>query len=244
MKQNKLKSSIRKFTPQKKRAVAEVISSLLLVVITVAGAFLIASFLGESFVASSMSLVTSADTSTNTIKLRAFDTRDGDDLMNPYPYNIDNRDPFVDPIDGYLCRDSILSGCTNLANRSPANGGTAYVVIQIENRGINPIWLSDVYLDGVGHIWDSTTAGATINGFVNPGTGEVPRDGMFSIISDDITDTTQNIDSQIAEGKTVNLVIKLDRDNPDIPLSKTIRVQLNIGANQLQEFLIESGGAQ
>jgi len=80
MKQNKLKSSIRKFTPQKKRAVAEVISSLLLVVITVAGAFLVASFLGESFVASSMSLVTSTDTTAKSIKLRAFDTRDGIDF--------------------------------------------------------------------------------------------------------------------------------------------------------------------
>jgi len=245
MKQNKLKSSIRKFTPQKKRAVAEVISSLLLVVITVAGAFLIASFLGESFVASSMSVVSSADTSTNTIKLRAFDTRDGNDLMNPL-YNIVNRDSFLDPIDGYLCRDGVLSGCAPLANKSPANFGTAYVVIQIENRGINPIWLSDVYLDNVGHTWDSTTGGVTLNGSVNPdlGTGAVPHDGMFSILPADITVTTQNIDSQITEGKTVNLVIKLDRDNPDIPLSKTIRVQLNIGANQLQEFLIESGGAQ
>ena len=252
MKQNKLKSSIRKFTPQKKRAVAEVISSLLLVVITVAGAFLIASFLGESFVASSMSLVSSTDTSTNTIQLRAFDTRDGEKLMNPL-YQIDNQDYILDPIDGYLCRDGDLSligepftVCTSNANKSPANGGTSYVVIQIENRGINPIWLSDVYLDNVGHTWDSTTGGVTLNGSVNPdlGTGAVPRDGMFSILPADITDITQNIDSQITEGSTVNLVVKLDMVNPDIPLSKTIRVQLNIGANQLQEFLIESGGAQ
>jgi len=247
MKQNKLKSSIRKFTPQKKRAVAEVISSLLLVVITVAGAILIASFLGESFVSSSMALVSSSDTTIKSIQLRAFDTRDGIDLFG-YPF-LDNSVA----TDGYLCRDAVLSlianplsVCTSNANKSPANGGTSYVVIQIENRDINPIWVSDVYLDGVGHTWDATTAGVDLDGSVNPdlGTGEVPRDGMFSILPADIADTTQNQDNQVRGGQTVNLVVKLDSVNPDIPLSKTIRVQLNTGANQLQEFLIESGGAQ
>jgi hypothetical protein len=51
-------------------------------------------------------------------------------------------------------------------------------------------------------------------------------------------------ENQIQSGQRVNLLIKLDTDNPDIPLSKTIRAQFNIGANQLSEFLIESGGAQ
>jgi len=54
----------------------------------------------------------------------------------------------------------------------------------------------------------------------------------------------QNPDNQIESGQTVNLLIKLDTTNPNIPLSKTIRAQFNIGSNQLSEFLIESGGAQ
>jgi len=77
------------------------------------------------------------------------------------------------------------------------------------------------------------------------GTGDVPHDGMFSILpADGVLPAFQNMDNQITEGSTVNVVVKLDMVNPDIPLSKTIRVQLNIGANTLQEFLIESGGAQ
>jgi len=250
MKQNKLKSSIRKFTPHKKRAVAEVISSLLLVVITVAGAVILMTFLDETFVAGSLAVSSGTDSSLKIVELRAFDTRDGEDLMNPL-YQIDNQEYFLDPIDGYLCRDGVLSNnvnpltvCNPNPNQSPDTGGTAYVVIQIQNRGLNPIWLSDVYFDNVGHVWDSTTRGVQIDGSLNPGTGEVPRDGMFSILPADITDTTQNIDNQIKEGQTVNVVVKLDMDNPDIPLSKTIRVQLNIGTNVLQEFLIESGGAQ
>jgi len=248
MKQNKLKSSIRKFTPQKKRAVAEVISSLLLVVITVAGAILVASFLGESFISSSMALVSGSDTTTKSIQLIAFDTRDGSDLFG-YP-TLDNIvDPVATPLllDGFLCRDGVDSGCAPLANKSPAAFGTQYVVIQIQNRDINPIWLDNVILDNVSHTWDITTQGVQLNGSVNPdaGTGDVPHDGMFSILpADDVLPAFQNMNNQITEGQTVNLVIKLDMDNPDIPLSKTIRVQLNIGANTLQEFLIESGGAQ
>jgi len=250
MKQNKLKSSIRKFNPQKRRAVAEVISSLLLVVITVAGAVILVTFLDESFVAGSMAITSGTSSSLKTVKLMAFDTRDGEKLMNPL-YKIDNQEYFLDPIDGHLCRNSVLSimansttVCNSEPNKSPANGGTAYVVIQIQNRGLNPIWLSDVYFDNVRHVWDSSTGGVTLDGSINPGTGEVPRDGMFSILPHDITDLTQRIDNQITEGETVNVVVKLDSINPDIPLSKTIRVQLNIGTNVLQEFLIESGGAQ
>jgi len=238
MKQNKLKSSIRKFTPQKKRAVAEVISSLLLVVITVAGAFLVASFLGESFVASSMSLVTSTDTTAKSIQLRAFDTRDGIDLFGYTDLN--------NFYDGYLCRDGTGSGCSpTVPDKTPSAFGTEYVVIQIQNRDINPVWLTEVYLDGVGHTWDATTAGATLDGSADPSSAPspVPHDGSFSILPADGT-LIQNVDNQITEGQTVNLVVKLDIINDDIPLSKTIRVQLNIGANTLQEFLIESGGAQ
>jgi len=250
MKQNKLKSSIRKFTPQKRRAVAEVISSLLLVVITVVGAVILITFLDDAFVAGSLAVSSGTDSSLKTVKLIAFDTRDGEGLMNPL-YQIDNQDPFLDPIDGYLCRDGVLSLIANLTtvcnsnpNQSPANGGTAYVVIQIQNRGLNPIWLKDVYFDNVRHVWDSATAGVQINGSVDPDadTGEVPHDGTFSILP--VNSETQQIDNQIKEGQTVNVVVKLDIDNPDIPLSKTIRVQLNIGTNTLQEFLIESGGAQ
>ena len=157
MKQNNLKSCIRKFTPQKRRAVAEVISSLLLVVITVVGAVILTTFLDESFVSGGLAAAGS-DNSLKAVKVIAYDTRDNDELMDA-TFNLDHGD------------------------------------------------------------------------------------GMFSILPLD-SGGIQNQDNQINGGQTVNLVVKLDSDNPDIPLSKTIRVQLNIGTNTLQEFLIESGGAQ
>ena len=245
MKQNKLKSSIRKFTPQKRRAVAEVISSLLLVVITVAGAVILMTFLDESFISGSLAVSSGTDSSLKMVKLRAFDTRDGADL-----FGYTTLDNIVDPVatplllDGFLCRDGFDSGCAPLANKSPDNFGTQYVVIQIQTRGLNPIWLSDVYFDNVGHVWDSTTGGVPLDGSFDPSLApsSVPHDGMFSILP--VNSDIQQIDNQIKEGQAVNVVVKLDSINPDIPLSKTIRVQLNIGTSVLQEFLIESGGAQ
>jgi len=237
MKQNNLKSCIRKFTPQKRRAVAEVISSLLLVVITVVGAVILTTFLDESFVSGGLAAAGS-DNTLKAVKLIAYDTRDNIELMDP-TFSLDNGDGGTDQ---YLCRDGVLSLCAPIANASPANGGTEYVVIQIENKSLNSIFLRNIYLDNVGHVWDSTTSGNLINGFENPGAGAVPRDGMFSILP--VNSDFQNQDNQINGGQTVNLVVKLDSDNPDIPLSKTIRVQLNIGTNTLQEFLIESGGAK
>jgi len=248
MKKNNLKSSIRKFTPQKKRAVAEVISSLLLVVITVVGAVILTTFLDESFVAGGLSVTAGTDSSLKTIKLTAFDTRDGIELLG-YA-GINNDDALPSPTDQYLCRNGILSGilsvvCFTTPDTDPINGGTGFMVIQIENRGLNPIFLKDVYLDNVGHVWDVTTSGVDLyDGAGAPGAGEIPRDGMFSILPEDTNDLTQYQNNKIPGGQTVNLVVKLDSVNPDIPLSKTIRVQLNIGTNTLQEFLIESGGAQ
>jgi len=237
MKQNNLKSCIRKFTPQKRRAVAEVISSLLLVVITVVGAVILTTFLDESFVSGGLA-ASGGDNSLKTVKLIAYDTRDNTGLMDG-SFKLDNGDPTTDQ---YLCRDGDLSGCASNLNASPLNGGTEYVVIQLENKSLKSIFLRNVYLDNVGHAWDSTTSDHPIDGSADPGGGDVPRDGMFSIIP--VGDTAQSKDNQIMGGQTVNLIVKLDRDNPDIPLSKTIRVQLNIGTNTLSEFLIESGGAR
>jgi len=155
MKKNNLKSSIRKFTPQKKRAVAEVISSLLLVVITVVGAVILTTFLDESFVAGGLSVTAGTDSSLKTIKLTAFDTRDGIELLG-YA-GINNDDLF--PIDHHLCRDASLAiGCFTTANTDPINGGTGFMVIQIENRGINPIFNCTlmVLLSGISGLTESS----------------------------------------------------------------------------------------
>ncbi len=242
MKQNNLKSCIRKFTPQKRRAVAEVISSLLLVAITVAGAIILTTFLNDSFIQGGLA-ASGSDNTLKTIKLLKYDSRDGGNLMGFQDLNNTIQDDKPQ-----LCRFS----CFDFPNANPVgSGGSEFLVIQVENRSVNPIFLHDVWLGNVTHSWDRFSAGADLQmGDASSVTnGGFPADGTFSILPVDTSEQCpdpqkQCSDNQIQSGQSVNLLIKLDRTNPDIPVSKTIRAQFNIGANQLSEFLIESGGAQ
>jgi len=234
MTQKNLKSTIRTIGLRKRNAVAEVISSLLLVAITVAGAVILTGFLDESFVEGSMAVSSSTDTTIKSIKLRAFDTRDGPGLMG---YN--NLDNLTDLL---LCGDGPV--CIANPNNSPATGGTEFLVVQFENTGFNPIYLKSVYLENIVYFWDENTSGVDLNaGSATSAGGAYPRAGMYSILSDDQS-LPQYPNDQVPSGQTVNLLVKLSPTHPDIELSKPIRVQLNIGANSLSEFLIETGGAQ
>jgi flagellin-like protein len=226
MNKNNLKSCIRKTTCKKNRAVAEVISSLLLVAITVVGAVLLTTFLDESFVSGGLAVSSATDSAIKGIKLTAYDTRDGSDLMDYV--DLDNSVT----TDQKLCRAT----CSGFPNSLPAAGGTEFMVIQFENRSVNSIFMEDVILNGVKYDWDPNTNGNTLD-------TTYPGDGKFSILHDDDGTTIQQ-PIEIQSGQKVNLVIKLDSDNPDIQLSKTIQAKINIGASSLSEFLIESGGAQ
>jgi flagellin-like protein len=237
MKQNNLKSCIRKFTPQKKRAVAEVISSLLLVAITVVGAVILTTFLDESFISAGLS-ASSSDSTIKTITIIKYDSRDGGNLLGYQ--NLNN----TSPVDQKLCRAS----CSSNPNANPIIpfNGTEFLVIQVENQSVNPIFLYNVWLGNATHSWDPFAAGADLQ-MIDASSvtnGGFPGDGKFSILSTDTTNLKQRDDNQINNGERVNIIIKLDASNPDIQLSKTIRTQFNIGANQLSESLIESGGAQ
>jgi len=229
--------------------VAEVSSSLLLVAITVAGAIILTVFLNDSFIQGGLA-ASGSDSTLKTIKLVKYDSRDGGNLLGLTGLN--NTSPVTNPTDYKLCREA----CT--PNTNPRNLGTEFIVIQIENRSVNPIFLHNVWLGNATHSWDSGTANLPLNPAAgNPLGGDYPVDGQFSIFpttcdtvmfplcdNTDPTEFIQNGDKEIQSGQTVNLLIKLDNNNPNLELSKTIRAQFNIGANQLSEFLIESGGAQ
>jgi FlaG/FlaF family flagellin (archaellin) len=232
MEPNNLKTSIRKSFPKKRRAGAEVIASLLLVAITVVGAVILTTFLDESFIAGGVA-ASGSDETIKTIKLLKYDSRDGGDLLTLSDLN----NTSIAPSDGSLCRVSCNS------NQLPKDGGTDFLIIQIENQSLNPIFLDAILLDNVTHSWDGSTADVIFEPLI---TVNLPGDGKFSILPTDVDIgiTKQNIDNQIPSGGEVNLLIKLDVENPDIPLGKTLRAQFNIGDAHLSEFLIESGGAQ
>lgn len=231
MTRNNTKISFEKLSMRKRRGVAEVISTLLLVVITVVGAVILTSFIDESFVSGSQAVVSGTDTTIKTIRLLAYDTRNGEALMEP-EYFLNNTNTVIAD---KLCRQSCL------ADTAPSNGGSNFLIFQIENRSIRSIFINNVILGGISHTWDKDTSNTSLDfGAPDSSLGNYPSDGQFSVLSTDPLDLIQG-DNEIAGGQTVNLLLKLDTTNNDIELSKTMRVQVNIGDMSLANFLIETG---
>ncbi|HEY4681594.1 MAG TPA: hypothetical protein VIH04_10095 [Nitrosarchaeum sp.] len=225
--------SEKKFTLCKRRGVADIISTMLLMGLTVTGATTLTYFVNDSFVSGNLATASSLNTATKSVQLLAYDTRDSTTLLQLS--NLDNK------LDQKLCGVS----CTGvgLSDKIPANGGSEFIMIKIKNNGINSVFLENVRLNNVVHTWDSQTSGAPLNTVQDLSSGgNYPHDGKFSILS--ISSTIQSINNEIQSGKTVNLLIKLGSDDPDISLSKGIRVLLNIGDVHPVEFLIESGNAR
>ncbi len=216
----------------KRRGVADIISTMLLMGLTVTGATTLTYFVNDSFVTGNLSTVSSLNTATKSVQLLAYDTRDSTTLLQLS--NLDNE------LDQKLCGVS----CTvDFSEKIPSNGGSEFIMIKIKNTGINSIFLENIQLNNVLHTWDSQTSGATLNTLQDLSSGgNYPNDGKFSILS--ISSIVQSVNNEIQSGKTVNLLIKLGPGDQDISLNKGIRVLLNIGSIDPVEFLIESGNAR
>jgi len=216
---------------RRRRGVAEIIGTMMLMAITVVGASVLSYFVNDSFVSGSLG-TSSLDTLENHVVLRAYDTRDATNLLN---IGVDNF------YNGTLCGKSCNANPDNLPNANIVISGTEFFVIQITNNNINSIFLSSIQLNYVKHTWDSQTADDPLDLSANLDSGgSYPHNGKFSILptSSPLIQFTTN---EVKGGQTVNLLIKLDRTIPNISLNKVMKVLLNIGANQPIEFLIESG---
>jgi hypothetical protein len=218
----------------KRRGVADIISTMLLMGITVTGASTLTYFVNDSFVSGNLATASSLNTATKSIQLLGYDTRDSTTLLQLS--NLDNEFG-----DHKLCAVS----CTGvgLSGKIPSNGGSEFVMIKIKNNSINSIFLQNIQLNNVIHEWDSQTSDTTLNTVQNLSSGgSYPLDGEFSILPD--SSIIQSANNEIQSGKTVNLLIKLGPDDQDILLNKGIRVFLNVGGMHPVEFLIESGNAR
>ena len=219
------------FQLKKRRGITDIISTMMLMAVTVTGASTLTYFVNDAFLSGNLGTTSTLDSSSLNILLLAYDARDSSGLLTIT--NVDNK------YDSILCRSS----CSGNSNDIPANDGTEFIVFQIQNNNLNPIFLEHISINGVRFSWDIATSGVTLDATVPLTNGKYPADGMFSIlpISGPII---QNENSQIQSGQKVNILVKLDSINPDIPLNKGLRLLLNSGNIQPIEFLIESGGAQ
>ncbi|MHA7734903.1 hypothetical protein [Nitrosopumilus sp. S6] len=220
---------------KRRRGVTDVISTMLLMAVTVTGATTLTYFVNDGFVSGNLGSVTTLDSSSLNLLLLAYDTRDSSSLLTMADVDNENN------VNAFLCGVS----CSGFPNSIPESSGTEFIVLQIQNNGLDPIFLEDVSINGVVHPWDPATSGIQLDASQNDLVGgKYPADGTFSIIPISQNPLTQNENIQIQNGQIVNLLIKLGPDNSDILLNKGIHILLDAGTIHPVEFLIESGDAR
>jgi len=244
MKSNPIKSS----EPKKhsrlrsRRGVTEIISTMMLMAVTVTGASTLTYFMNDAFVSGNLGTVSTLDSSSLNLLLLAYDTRDSSTLLKLIDVDNDITNGIA-PVTG----EPVLCGfsCAGTVDAIPESGGTEFIILQIQNNGLNPIFLEDVGINNVIHTWDSSTAGVELDASTNDLVGgKYPSDGTFSILPIGGSPIIQNSNIEIANGQAVNILIKLGLGDSDILLSKGINISFDVGNPQLVEFLIDSGDAR
>lgn len=214
----------------KRRGLSEIIATLLLLVITIAGSVFLAFIVqGGGFSATASNPLMSAYPAYS-IKLMGYDTRDATDLLEIS--SLDNK------FDKKICTVS----CQSSANNIPVsvNPGTEFIVLQIKNVSPNPVFIKSIQINGIMHLWDEQTGGKSFDANTNDSSGKYPLNGKFSILP--MPNLTQKSDNKLSEDEEVRLVVKLSKDIiSDISLSKPIQVLINFGSTRATEFVIISG---
>src|SRR3989338_10790530 len=194
---------------QSKRAVSDIIVSLLLVAMTVVVGIIMFGIVKDSGIAESVtSEVSQPLTFEGGIKINAYDARDGSDLSGIT--DIDNT-----------CDDpcKLTSG--------------EHIVLKITNNSPNSIFLNDVIVNEVSHIFDTTSPS------LPPATG-----GEFGIIPGTNNEgTTLQSSPEIQGGKSVRTVVTLGSIS-DISLNDAIRIKIDATGFDLQNFIITAGHAR
>ena len=215
----------------KRRGITDIIGTMMLMSVTVAGATTLTYFVNDAFVSGNLAAASTLDSSTKSLQLLAYDARDSSSLLTIS--NLDNQ------FDGQLC-GATCSG----TNQLPSNGGSEYILLKIKNNSFESVFLDNVQLNNVEHKWDIDTSGilldVSVPDLVDADGRNYPADGKFSILSD-VVNPTQFESNEIPSGKVATLLVKLGPNDTDLLLSKGIRVFLHIGTLHPSEFLIESG---
>lgn len=227
----------------KRRAVSEVISTILLLGITVAGAAMVSLYIQDSDISDVTAMsptIGSSGTSASSIKLVGYDTRDtrtGEGLSGIV--TLENL--FVAP--GQLC----TGGCDAplVVNKIPILGGTEFITLQIKNRGLESVTVQSITINSISHPWDPLQNGVCLHVSVG---GTYPADGKFSVVYDDDTcvdsKSRQRNTNILLSNEEFLLVIKLSSSipgTPDLDLNTPLRIKINTDKFDLQNHLIVVG---
>lgn len=218
-----------KLADMKKRGVSDIIATLLLMGITVAGAVLISTFFSNSGLLQTQSDASSQSAS---IKITGYDTRDGGNLSG-----ITNFNNTLDA-SPRLCTIS----CNVSPDDIPSSDGTEFIILTVRNTGSKQILIQSVEINNIDHSWDTNTGDKILTLATPP--PSYPVAGKFSIIQ--VTGTPkQSSVNQLNSNDEVRLVIKLSAAiNPDIGLGEPIKVRIYTDKIDSPAITITSGGVR
>ena len=217
----------------KKRGVAVVISTLLILAITATGAVLVSNMIDVSTI-TTVSQMPKSNIAANSLKLTSYDTRDAATL-SVIPV-LNNK------FDNELCTDRCKAFSDNIPT-SILGDGTDFIVIQVRNKSVDQFAIQSVQINGILHNWDGKTSGITFDASTDDSSGKYPLAGKFSIIpSSNSIPLTQHTSKNLNSDEEVRLIIKLSGEiQPDIGLGSPIEVLINFGSNQAAEYHILTG---
>lgn len=244
----------RNYCFRKRRAVTELVGTLMILVVTVAGAVILSNLLSDKFLALDQNPV--QETRLSSIRLTSYDARDSVELTNvPNLSNTFNQLLCVsDDIDNdpSKCQVAIPNNLpSDTVNPVVTNQGTEFIVLQIRNMNLDSVFIQNVLINNVAHTWDQSTSNQILDLTVNdltipPGPRKYPLAGTFSIIpSSNDSPLIQQATNEIPGDGEVRLVIKLSNQIPqDIGMWDSMRILVNFGGPQPAEFIILSGDAK
>ena len=222
---------------KKRRAVSQIIGTMLILAITVAGAVFLSNLMSNEFFAVDQHPV--AEARIDSIRLTSYDTRDSVELTNVPDLN--------NTFNQMLCTNGDSDQCTiGNADNLPSNDGTEFIVLQIRNMNLNSVFIHNILINNVGHTWDDLAVGNLVLTNDLGSGGNYPRAGTFSIIPvENDAPIKQLATNEIPGDGEVRLVIKLSDEIPqDIGMWSSLRVLVNFGGSQPAEFIILSGDAK
>jgi len=223
-----------KLSFRKRRAVSEIIGTMMILVITVVGAVFISNAM-QGFIFPSGSGESATEVRPESVSLFGFDTRDSTNLSG------------VTGLDNKLNQFLNTSGATEV-NKIPSQNGTEFIVLHLRNLSTNSIFLNDVLIKNEAHSWDTDAATQVLDPtFTGATTGQFPADGKFSIIPmyNGTGPLTQKATNEIVGDGEVRVIVKLsDNIAQDIEMWDSLRIMVNYGGKQPAEFIVLSGDAK
>jgi flagellin-like protein len=220
---------------RKRRAVSEIIGTMMILVITVVGAVFISNAM-QGFIFPYDSGESATEVRPESVSLFGYDTRDSTNLSD------------VTGLDNNFNQLLLTNGATEV-NKIPSQNGTEFIVLHLRNLSTNSIFLHNVLINNEGHSWDTVAASQVLDPtFTGVTTGQFPEDGKFSIIpmyNGTGPTITQIATNEVLGDGEVRVIIKLSDNIPqDIGMWDSLRILVNYGGAQPAEFIVLSGDAK